>query len=104
MIELLKNYIEKRIDLLRLDTTENVVKVMSVAIHTLLIIGLGICFFSFLFMGIGFMIGVWLGNYAYGFLIVSAFFLICFLLLLSQKKGVIEYIKEKFVQIIYNED
>lgn len=104
MLGLFKNYIEKRISLLKLETTESIVKVMSMVVYILLLLMLGVVFFLFLFVGIGFILGELLGNFAYGFLAVSGFFLICFLLFLNGKQGIIKYFKEKFVQTIFAEE
>lgn len=104
MLGLFKDYIEKRVSLLKIEMTENTIKAMSLSAYVLLLLGLGICFFSFLFVGISLILGNILGNYAYGFLIMSAFFLLCLLIFFFQKKKVIQCFKEKLVQTIFNEE
>ena len=74
MIGLFKNYIEKRISLLKLETTETSVKVLSMAVYILLLVTLGICFFAFFCLGMGLVIGNLLGNYAYGMLMKASIF------------------------------
>ena len=100
MIGLFKNYIEKRISLLKLETTETSVKVLSMAVYILLMVTLGICFFAFFCLGLGNL----LGNYAYGMLIMASIFLVGLLVVFSQKKNIIENLKERLVNIIYNEE
>lgn len=104
MIGLFKNYIEKRISLLKLETTETSVKVLSMAVYILLMVALGICFFAFFCLGLGLVIGSLLGNYAYGMLIMASIFLVGLLVVFSQKKNIIENMKELLVNIIYNEE
>ena len=104
MIGLFKNYIEKRISLLKLETTETSVKVLSMAVYILLLVTLGICFFAFFCLGLRLVIGNLLGNYAYGMLIMASIFLVGLLVVFSQKKNIIENMKERLVNIIYNEE
>lgn len=104
MLGLFKNYIEKRISLLKLEMAENTTKAMSVGLYLVLVLVFGACIFTFLFLGLALIIGTWLGNLAYGFLLISAFFFLCLLIVISQKKRLIESFKSKFIQIIFNGD
>ena len=104
MIGLFKNYIEKRISLLKLETTETSVKVLSMAVYILLLVTLGICFLAFFCLVLGLVIGNVLGNYADGMLIMASIFLVGLLVVFSQKKSIIEKVKERLVNIIYNEE
>ena len=104
MLELLKNYIEKRISLLKLEMAENTTKAMSLALYSLLVLIFVACVFAFLFLGLALIIGHWLGYFAYGFLLISGFFLLCLLGIISQKKKLLEYFKEKFIRTIFNEE
>lgn len=104
MLGIFKNYIEKRIELLKLEVTESTVKMISIVVYSLLLLVFAISFFSFLFVGIGLVLGSLLGSYAYGFLIVSAFFLLCLLVVFYQKRSIIEYFREKFIQTIFTEE
>ncbi len=104
MIGLFRNYIEKRISLLKLETTETYVKVLSMTVYILLIVVFGIGFFAFLCVGVGLVIGNLLGNYAYGMLIMASIFLVGLLVVFSQKKSIIEKMKDRLVNIIYNEE
>ena len=104
MLELLKNYIEKRISLLKLEMAENTTKAMSLALYLLLVLIFVACVFAFLFLGLALIIGHWLGHFAYGFLLISGFFLLCLLGIISQKNKLLEYFKEKFIRTIFNEE
>jgi len=101
MIGLFKNYIEKRISLLKLETTETSVKVLSMAVYILLLVTLGICFFAFFCLGLGLVIGSLLGNYAYGMLIMASIFLVGLLVVFSQKKNLQKLKKKKNYQISF---
>ena len=59
MLELLKNYIEKRISLLKLEMAENTTKAMSLALYLLLVLIFVACVFAFLFLGLALIIGRW---------------------------------------------
>ncbi|MDO4763255.1 MAG: phage holin family protein [Flavobacteriaceae bacterium] len=104
MLGLFKNYIEKRISLIKLETTGSIVKAMSMVVYIFLLLMLGLVFFIFLFVGIGFILGELLGDFAYGFLAVSGFFLLCFVLFLYGRRSIVKYFKERFVQTIFTEE
>lgn len=104
MVGFFKDYVEKRLGLLKLELTENSIKLMSVAIYTLVFIILLICFFAFLFLGLGFFIGYLLGNYAYGMLIMAGGFLFIIFILSLLKKSILESLKSKLVSKIFHEE
>lgn len=104
MLDLLKNYIEKRINLLKLEMAENTTKAMSLVLYLLLILIFMTCIFAFLFLGLALIAGHWLGHFAYGFLLISGFFLLCLLVVISQRKKLLEWFKEKFIRTIFNEE
>lgn len=104
MLGLFKDYIKKRVELLKIEISENTVKVISIAIYALLSLAVLVCFFSFLFVGIGLIIGSLLGNYAYGFFIISGVLLLAMLVLFFQRKNIMEYIKAKLLQEIFNKE
>ena len=71
MLELLKNYIEKRISLLKLEMAENTTKAMSLALYLLLVLIFVACVFAFLFLGLALIIGHWLRMVFYLFQVFS---------------------------------
>lgn len=103
MLGLFKTYIEKRIELLKLEITENTMKIISVAAYALFLLILSFIFVSFLLIAIGFVLGNLLGSYTYGFLIISVFLFLCLLIFFYQKKFFLETLKDKFVRIINEE-
>ncbi len=100
MIELIKEYTEKRLDLLKLEVTEK----SSLTAGKLLYIGsavIAILSFIFLFnIGIGFLIGSLLGNYAYGLLIVALVYLISFFAILHYRKKIKDSFANWFIKLI----
>lgn len=104
MLGLVKNYLEKRIDILKLEVAESTIGKASKIGYAFILALFGIFFLLFLFVGIGFFIGYELQNFGYGFLIVAGFFLLSLLLLLLVKKSFIKYMREKLVDIILNGD
>lgn len=86
MIDTVKEYLEKRIDLIKLETTEKGA-LLSGLIYFLVISLVFLTFFiSFLVIGLGIWIGEQLNNYAYGFFIMSGVcLLMCFLVFLLRK-------------------
>ena len=102
MVDILKEYINKRIELVKLQTTEKT----SVGFGIILFLVLAFAFISFfvfmLNIGIGLLIGHSLGNYGYGLLIVSAFYLILFILVLAYRKLIINRVADKIIEFIEN--
>lgn len=100
MIDLLKEYTEKRIDLLKLEVTE---KSSFTAGKLLFLIAMFTSLSFFILMiniGIGLLIGSYLGNYAYGILIMAGFYLIIFILLLNSRKKIKDIFANQFIKFI----
>ena len=76
MVDIIKEFASKKIDLLKMEATEK----SSVTVGTLtylLIAAVAALFFIILFnIGLGLLIGSWLGNYAYGILIMAGLYLL----------------------------
>lgn len=104
MIGLVKDYIEKRLSLVKLEVTENSASVMSIVIYFLVILGLGLCFLAFLGVGLGLLLGSFLGNYAYGLLIMAGVFLLGGLWVMIAKKSVIEALKNRLISTIFTDE
>ncbi|MEC5395182.1 phage holin family protein [Bergeyella sp. RCAD1439] len=88
MLNLTKDYLSKRLELLKLEATEK--SAMGVgALAFLLILAFVLVFFVILLnIGLGLWIGSLLGNYGYGVLIVAGFYFLLTLLLLMLKRSV----------------
>lgn len=104
MVGFFKDYVDKRLGLLKLEMTEKSVNLVSVAIYILVLVILLICFFAFLFIGLGFFIGNMLGNNAYGMLIMAGIFLLIIILLSLLKNSILLGLKNKLVSKIFNKD
>lgn len=104
MIGLVKDYIEKRMSLVKLEVTESSANVMSVVIYFLVILGFGLCFLAFLGVGLGLLLGSFLGNYAYGLLIMAGLFLLGGLCAMTAKKSIIEILKNRLISTIFTNE
>lgn len=104
MIGLVKDYIEKRLNLVKLEVTENSASVMSIVIYFLVILGFGLCFLVFLGVGLGLLLGSFLGNYAYGLLIIAGLFLLGGLWVMIAKKSMIETLKNRLISTIFTNE
>ncbi|WP_374439927.1 hypothetical protein [Epilithonimonas sp.] len=100
MIEILKDYVSKRVDLLKLQFTEK--SSLSAGIISFLsILLIAFSFFIILLnFGIAFLIGESLGNMSYGFLIVSGFYFLVMLIVISLKKRIVNAIANKVIEFL----
>lgn len=100
MIETIKEYASKRIDLLKIEATEK--SALSAGTITYLVIMLvAFGFFIILFnFGIAYLIGKALNNTAYGFLIVAAFYFVAMFLITIFKKNIINSVAEKVINFL----
>lgn len=100
MIETIKEYASKRIDLLKIEATEK--SSLSAGVVTYLVLMLvAFGFFIILFnFGIAFLIGKALGNNSYGFLIVAAFYLLLMFILMVFKKKIVNYVADQVIKFL----
>ncbi len=100
MIEIFKEFASKKIDLLKMEATEKTS--MTVGTITFFsVIAVAFLFFIILFnIGIGLLIGYWLDNYAYGVLIVAAFYLLIIIIMFIARKSVTNFVADKIVKLI----
>lgn len=100
MIETIKEYASKRIDLLKLEATEK--SSLSAGIITYLVIMLvAFAFFIILFnFGIAFLIGRALDNTSYGFLIVAAFYLVIMIFIAAFKQKIVYSVADKVIKFL----
>jgi len=83
-------YIEVRIDLIRLHTAENIAKIFSNAAVAVVIGYLMFLIIMFISLAAGFFIGTLLGSNELGFLCVAGFYLVFLLLFLVFRKRIVE--------------
>lgn len=100
MIETLKEYASKRIDLLKIQATEKS-SIFSGVIAYLVVLLVAFAFFIILFnFGIAFLLGKALNNTSYGFLIVAAFYLLVMILIVIFKKRIVHFTANKVIQFL----
>ncbi|KAA0130236.1 phage holin family protein [Chryseobacterium sp. SN22] len=100
MIETIKEYASKRIDLLKIEATEK--SSLSAGVITYFVIMLvAFGFFIILFnFGIAFLIGEALGNQSYGFLIVAGFYLLIMIIVMVFKKKIVNSIADQVIKFL----
>ncbi len=100
MIETVKEYVSKRIDLLKIEATEK--SSLSAGVITYLVLMVvAFSFFIILFnFGIAFLIGEALGNHSYGFLIVSGFYLLIMIIIMICKKRVVNFVADQVIKFL----
>lgn len=98
MLELIKEYASKRVDLLKLEATEKSVTFLGTVIIIVLALFAVLIFVLLFLLGIGFLIGSYLNNNGYGFLIVSGLFLLILIILISQRKSIKNKIANKILE------
>lgn len=101
MIDLVKRYLGKRLDLLKMEATEKGSKAGGIILIYSLLAFLGFFFIIILNLGIGLLIGYWVGNYAYGVLILAGIYLLIMLLLFLLRKPIKTFVANKIIQSIY---
>ena len=100
MLDILKDYASQRIDLLKMEATE---KTSVTAGSISIIVLLSVCMLFFLILlniGLGLLIGYYLGNYAYGILIMAGFYLLLMLIIFLCKKTIKTVVANKIIQSI----
>ena len=97
MIEIIKDYATKRLDLLKLEATEK--SSLSAGIIAFIsILTIAFTFFIILFnFGIAFLIGQSLDNMSYGFLIVAGFYLLLIFVILLLKKKIVRMVANQVI-------
>lgn len=100
MIETLKEYASKRIDLLKIQATEKS-SISAGVIAYLVVLIVAFTFFIILFnFGLAYLIGKALDNTAYGFLIVAAFYMLIMIVVISCRKRIIHEVASKVIEFL----
>lgn len=100
MIETIKEYASKRIDLLKIEATEkSSISAGVIAYLVILLVAFG--FFIILFnFGLAFLVGKALNNTSYGFLIVAAFYLFIMIVIIIFKKRIVNMVANKVIEFL----
>lgn len=98
MLDLVKEYASKRLDLMKLEAAEK--SSITLGALTFLIIATiaAIFFIVLLNIGLAFLLGSYLGNYAYGLLIMAGFYLIIFIVVLSSRNTIKNSIANQIIK------
>ena len=100
MIETIKEYASKRIDLFKIEATEK--SSISAGVVAYLVILLGTFgFFIILFnFGLAFLLGKLLNNTSYGFLIVAGFYFLIMISVMIFKRKIINMVANKVIKFL----
>ena len=105
MIEVVKGYIENRIQLLKLEMVTIAANVASGLVSSFLILIFILFIFLMLSLSLGFWIASLLDNHALGFLIIGGFYLILFMIfMLVSRKGIENKVKDIIVSSALSSD
>ena len=100
MVDIVKEFATKKIDLLTMEMTEK----SSITVGTLTYLLLGTVaalFFIILFnIGLGLLLGSWLGNYGYGILMMAGFYLLILLLIFALRNSIKYKIADTIIKFI----
>ncbi len=100
MIELLKEYTNKRLDLIKLEFTEKSSLSAGIITFTAIMV-IVFSFFIILFnFGIAYLIGEALHNASYGFLIVSGFYLLLLIIAFFNRKKIIRSVANNVLNFL----
>jgi len=100
MIEILKEYTTKRLELLKLVATEKTSVGSGFIVFVLLLFSFAAFFVLMLNIAVGLLIGHSLGNYGYGLLIVSVFYLILFILVIIFRRFIMKSVANKIIDFL----
>ena len=100
MIDIIKDYTTKRLDLIKIQFTEK--SSLSAGIIAFLsIVIIAFSFFIILFnFGIAFLIGESLGNMSYGFLIVAGFYFVVMIAVFLLKKAIVKAVANQVIEFL----
>lgn len=98
MLDVLKEYTSKRVDLLKMEATEKSSVTAGIITVIALAIVFGLFFIILLNIGLGFLIGSYLGNYAYGVLIMAGFYLLMLIILVIIRKNIQNFVANKIIK------
>lgn len=100
MVELVKDYASKRLDLLKMEATEKS-SLTAGALTFLVIASVAAIFFIILLnIGLGLWIGSLLGNYAYGILIMAGFYFLMLLIIILARNSIKNSIANKIIKAL----
>ncbi|WP_027377235.1 phage holin family protein [Kaistella palustris] len=98
MLDLIKEYAYKRVDLLKLEATEKSVSLAGTLTYLVLALFFAVFFLILFLVGIGLLIGSYIGNYGWGVLIVAGFCLLMIALTFALRKKIKNMMATKILE------
>ncbi|UOE39400.1 MULTISPECIES: phage holin family protein [Chryseobacterium] len=100
MIETIKEYASKRIDLLKIEATEkSSISAGVIAYLVILLVAFG--FFIILFnFGLAFLVGKALNDNSLGFLIIAGFYMLIMIIVVVFKKKIVKMVANKVIEFL----
>ncbi len=102
MLNLVKDYAEKRLDLLKMEATEKSSIAAGTTTYLVLAAVASLFFIILLNIGLGFLIGTWVDNYGYGFLILAGFYLLLIVIIFLARKSIKDTVANKIIKSLSN--
>lgn len=102
MIHLLKQYANKRFDLVKMIAIEKTSISAGFITFGILAFFAALFFIILLNIGLGLLIGYYLGNYGYGVLIIAGFYLLILIILFLARKAIGAMVANKVIRAINN--
>ncbi len=100
MIDIVKEYGKKRLDLLKMEAAEKSSIGAGTATFIILAVIAALFFIFLLNIGLGLLIGHLLGNYAYGVLIMAGFYLLILIILFIARKSITNNVANRIIKAI----
>lgn len=96
MLETVKEFASKKIELLKMEATEKAAVSIGTIVFLSILGILSLFFIAILNIGLGLLIGYYIGNYAYGMLIMAGVYLLMIIIAVASKNT----IKNKIADLI----
>lgn len=98
MLDLVKEYSSKRLTLLKMEATEKSSVTAGTITYLTLAAVAALFFIILLNIGLGFLIGTWVDNYGYGFLILAGFYLLLILIVFAARNAIKAAVANKIIK------
>lgn len=98
MLDVVKEYTSKRLTLLKMEATEKSSVTAGTVTYLTLAAVAALFFIILLNIGLGFLIGTWVDNYGYGFLILAGFYLLLILIVFAARNAIKAAVANKIIK------
>ncbi|WP_285268815.1 phage holin family protein [Kaistella rhinocerotis] len=98
MLDLVKEYTSKRLTLLKMEATEKSSVTAGTVTYLTLAAVAALFFIILLNIGLGFLIGTWVDNYGYGFLILAGFYMLLILIVFAARNAIKAAVANKIIK------